>query len=60
MACVGGKDTQKDKYEFFIQPQFVNQGTVTPCHYEFLYQDYDEKNLESLLKKRIMYKIFYM
>ena len=47
--CVDGKVTQKDKYEFFIQPQFVNQGTATPCHYEVLYQDYDEKNPESNL-----------
>jgi aubergine-like protein len=42
--CVDEKVIQKDKYEFFIQPQFVNQGTATPCHYEILYQDYDEKN----------------
>jgi aubergine-like protein len=47
--CVDGKVTQKDKYEFFIQPQFVNQGTATPCHYEVLYQDYDEKNPENNL-----------
>ena len=29
-----------------MQPQFVNQGTATPCHYEVLYQDIDEKNPE--------------
>ena len=34
---VDGKAIQKDKYEFFIQPQFVNQRTVTQCHYEILY-----------------------
>ena len=47
--CVDEKVIQKDKYEFFIQPQFVNQGTATPCHYEILYQDYDEKNPDSNL-----------
>ena len=47
--CVDGKVIQKDKYEFFIQPQYVNQGTATPCHYEVLYQDYDEKNPENNL-----------
>lgn len=47
--CVDEKVIQKDKYEFFLQPQFVNQGTATPCHYEILYQDYDEKNPDSNL-----------
>ena len=47
--CVDGKVVQKDKYEFYLQPQFVNQGTATPCHYEVLYQDYDEKNPENNL-----------
>ena len=28
--------TQKNKFEFFIQPQFVNQGTATPCHYQVM------------------------
>ena len=45
--CVDEVVTQKDKYEFFIQPQFVNQGTATPCHYEVMYNDYDEKNPEN-------------
>ena len=47
--CVDEKVIQKNKYEFFIQPQFVNQGCATPCHYEILYQDYDEKNPDSNL-----------
>ena len=47
--CVDSKVIQKDKYEFFIQPQFVNQGTATPCHYEVLFQDYDENNPENNL-----------
>ena len=47
--CVDEKVIQKNKYEFYIQPQYVNQGTATPCHYEVLYQDYDENNPESNL-----------
>ena len=47
--CVDGTVTYKNKYEFFIQPQFVNQGTATPCHYEVMYQDIDEKNPENNL-----------
>ena len=37
--CVDRSVTQSDKFEFFIQPQFVNQGTATPCHYQVLYED---------------------
>ena len=33
---IDGNITQKNKFEFFIQPQFVNQGTATPCHFEVL------------------------
>ena len=45
--CVDSMVTQKDKYEFYIQPQFVNQGTATPCHYQVLYEDPDsEVNLK--------------
>ena len=40
--CVDSDITQKGKYEFYIQPQFVNQGTATPCHYEVMYEDRDE------------------
>ena len=42
--CVDFSVTQKDKYEFYIQPQFVNQGTSTPCHYQVLYEDRDKNN----------------
>ena len=40
--CVDSEVTQKGKYEFYIQPQFVNQGCATPCHYEVMYEDRDE------------------
>ena len=48
--CVDSAVTQKDKYEFYIQPQFVNQGTATPCHYQVLYEDLDSENPENNLK----------
>jgi aubergine-like protein len=48
--CVDSAVTQKDKYEFYIQPQFVNQGTATPCHYQVLYEDRDKNNDENNLK----------
>ena len=49
--CVDETVVQKDKYEFFIQPQFVNQGTATPCHFEVLYQDEDKQHPENNLPK---------
>ena len=48
--CVDSTVTQKDKYEFYIQPQYVNQGTATPCHYQVLYEDRDPINEENNLK----------
>ena len=48
--CVDSSVTQKDKYEFYIQPQFVNQGTATPCHYQVLYEDRDKNNEANNLK----------
>ena len=48
--CVDSSITQKDKYEFYIQPQFVNQGTATPCHYQVLYEDRDLENEGNNLK----------
>jgi len=48
--CVDSMVTQKDKYEFYLQPQYVNQGTATPCHYQVLYEDADLTNKENNLK----------
>ena len=48
--CVDSEITQKDKYEFYIQPQYVNQGTATPCHYQVLYEDRDLVNESNNLK----------
>ena len=48
--CVDSSVTQKDKYEFYIQPQYVNQGTATPCHYQVVYEDIDTNEPENNLK----------
>ena len=48
--CVDSAVTQKDKYEFYIQPQYVNQGTATPCHYQVVYEDKDTSEPSNNLK----------
>ena len=59
--CVDSKVTQKNKYEFYLQPQYVNQGTATPCHYEVLYQDLDNENIENNIKMENLQKLsFYL
>ena len=55
--------TQNNKYEFYLQPQFVNQGTATPCHYQIMYyeKNQDEENELSIenLEKLSFYLSFY-
>ena len=46
--------TQSDKFEFYIQPQFVNEGTATPCHYQVMYYD-KSQNEENELKIEEIY-----
>ena len=47
--CVDEKIVQNKNKEFYIQPQFVNQGTATPCHFEILYKEDDNNfTLEKL------------
>ena len=59
--CVDSDVTTKDKYEFYIQPQFVNQGTATPCHYQVLYQDVDSENPSNNMKIEQLEKLsFYL
>ena len=48
--CVDSEVTQRDKYEFYIQPQYVNQGTATPCHYQVLYEEKDNNDPNNNLK----------
>jgi aubergine-like protein len=60
--CVDKEVTQKDKYEFYIQPQYVNQGTATPCHYQVLYQgnETDEKKEEIMKIEQLELLSFYL
>jgi aubergine-like protein len=52
--------TQKNKYEFYLQPQYVNQGTATPCHYQIMYYD-KGPNEENDLKIETLEKLsFYL
>ena len=52
--------TQKNKFEFYLQPQFVNQGTATPCHYQIMYYDQENNNLEmERLQKLTFYLTYY-
>ena len=52
--------TQNDKYEFYLQPQFVNQGTATPCHYEIMYYDKDPDEKNDLKKENLEKLSFYL
>ena len=53
--------TQKNKFEFFIQPQFVNQGTATPCHYQVMctYQHSDDILKLEQLERITFYLCYY-
>ena len=57
---VDEKVTQSDKFEFYLQPQFANQGTATPCHYQVMYYD-KSQNEEDNLKIEYLEKLsFYL
>ena len=53
--------TQKNKFEFYIQPQFVNQGTATPCHYQVMcaHQHSDDRLKLEQLEKITFYLCYY-
>ena len=52
--------TRNNKYEFYLQPQFVNQGTATPSHYQVMYYDQENNNLEmERLQKLTFYLTYY-
>ena len=53
--------TQKNKFEFYIQPQFVNQGTATPSHYQVMctYQHTDDILKLEQLEKLTFYLCYY-
>ena len=52
---------QKNRFEFYIQPQFVNQGTATPCHYQVMcmYQHSDDILQLEQLEKLTFYLCYY-
>ena len=60
---VDEKVTQSSKFEFFLQPQFVNQGTATPSHYQVMYYDKSNNEEDNLkiekLEKLSFYLTFY-
>ena len=57
---IDDKVTQSDKFEYYLQPQFVNQGSATPCHYQVMYYDKSE-NEENDLKIENLEKLsFYL
>ena len=53
--------TQKNRFEFYIQPQFVNQGTATPSHYQVMctYQHTDDSLKLEQLEKITFYLCYY-
>ena len=53
--------TAKNRFEFFIQPQLVNQGTATPCHYQVMstYQHSEEILKLEDLEKITFYLCYY-
>ena len=53
--------TQKNKFEFYLQPQFVNQGTATPSHYQVMYYDENDNtlNMENLQKLTFFLTYYY-
>ena len=52
--------TQKSKFEFYLQPQFVNQGTATPCHYQIMYYDKSEREEDEFKIEQLEKLSFYM
>ena len=52
---------QRNRFEFYIQPQFVNQGTATPCHYQIMssYQHSDEILKLEQLERMTFYLCYY-
>ena len=55
--------TQQNKYEFYLQSQFVNKGTASPCHYQIMYYEKDQNEEDQLsienLEKLSFFLCFY-
>ena len=58
---VDEKVIQKDKYEFYLQPHLVNQGTANPTQYQVMYYDKSEDNINDDLTQQNLEKLtFYL
>lgn len=51
--------TQKNKFEFYLQPQYVNQGTATPSHYQVMYHDDQNNTLPMEKLQKLTYYLTY-
>ena len=51
--------TQKNKFEFYLQPQYVNQGTATPSHYQVMYYDEQNNSLDMEKLEKLTYYLTY-
>ena len=51
--------TQSNKFEFYLQPQFVSQGTATPSHYQVMYYDIENNNLDMEKLEKLTYYLTY-
>ena len=51
--------TQNNKFEFYLQPQYVNQGTATPSHYQVMYYDKENNNLDMEKLEKLTYYLTY-
>lgn len=38
-TCIDTEIVSPDYYEFYLQPQFINQGTATPVHFHVIYDE---------------------
>ena len=54
--------TNSDRYEFFIQPQKVTQGSATPTHYNFAFTNDTGKSLDKIkdLIPKLSYHLCYL
>ena len=51
--------TQKNKFEFYLQPQYVNQGAATPSHYQVMYYDQENNTLDMENLQKLTYYLTY-
>ena len=51
--------TQQNIYEFYLQPQLVNQGTANPTQFQVMYYDKEDELSQENLEKLTFYLCFY-